>query len=537
MTLPTPSRTGYTFNGWYTAASGGTKVGNGGASYTPSADTTLYAQWTANTNTLYKVQHWQQKLGGGADYNNTNFTLITADTQNLTGTTATSVTPAVKTYTGFASPSTQTVAIAADGSTVVNYYYTRNSYSVTLSKGTGISAVSGAGSYQYGATVSINATVSTGYTWSVWTGAQTTSVQNHSFSISAQNVEYTAHATPVSYTVTYHGNGNTGGSTEISSHAYDAYKALTVNGFTKIGYSFTGWGTSVGGEVVYSNGQSVKNLASTQNANVDLYAKWTANSYTVEFNANGGSGTTVDQSFTYDVAQTLRLNGFSKTGHTFAGWNIAANGSETSYANGASVENLITDGSITLYAQWTPIAYKIHFDANGGTGMMQDMSVVYGELVTLSANGFSKPGYKFLGWSGSNGIDYDDKDSVINLADTNGAVITMTAKWELVAADFTINVAGLANGQSAVIKIGGTRADGVAFKELSFAVVGNGNTVTTVLADLPVGEYTVSVNGLWTWRYSSTTASANSATTNSVTIAFTSNGNVKWLNAYGQTIN
>ena len=95
----------------------------------------------------------------------------------------------------------------------------------------------------------------------------------------------------------------------------------------------------------------------------------------------------------------------------------------------------------------------------------------------------------------------------------------------------------MANGQSAVIKISGTRADGVAFNELSFAVVGNGNTVTTVLADLPVGEYTVTVNGLWTWRYSNTTASANSATTNSVTIAFTSNGNVKWLNAYGQTIN
>ena len=52
VTLPTPTRTGYTFNGWYTAASGGTKVGNGGASYTPTADVTLHAQWTLQTFTV-----------------------------------------------------------------------------------------------------------------------------------------------------------------------------------------------------------------------------------------------------------------------------------------------------------------------------------------------------------------------------------------------------------------------------------------------------------------------------------------------------
>lgn len=52
VTLPTPSLTGYAFNGWYTAASGGTKIGNAGASYTPTATITLYAQWTKNTYTV-----------------------------------------------------------------------------------------------------------------------------------------------------------------------------------------------------------------------------------------------------------------------------------------------------------------------------------------------------------------------------------------------------------------------------------------------------------------------------------------------------
>ena len=613
-TLPTPTRTGYTFAGWYTTASGGTQVTSSTKVTTASAHT-LFAHWTANTNTAYKVQHWQQKLTGGSEHNSTNFALVSEDTQNLTGTTAASVTPAVKSYTGFTAPSTQTVTIAADGSTVVNYYYTRNSYTVTLNKGTGVASVTGAGSYKYGASVSINATMSAGYSWNGWTGTHNTSTQNHQFIMPAGNVTDTANAAVINYTITYDlgggsvatvnpgsynvttasfalnnptkpgftfagwtgtglasattnvtiSSGSTGnrsytatwtenkyiiafnanggeGTMSNLNPSYTQSLTLTANAFTRTGYTFTGWNTAANGTgTPYTNGATVSELTTTSNGTVTLHAQWRANTYTVVFNANGGSGTTADQSFTYDVAQALRLNGFSKTGHTFAGWNTAANGSGKSYTNGAEVINLSAadGGTVTLHAQWTPITYKIHFDANGGTGSMQDMSVLYGETATLTANGFSKPGYKFLGWSGSNGIDYDDKDSVINLADTNGAVITMTVKWELAAADFTINVAGLANGQSAVIKISGTRADGVAFNELSFAVVGNGNgnTVTTVLADLPVGEYTVSVNGLWTWRYSNTTASANSATTNSVTIAFTSNGNVKWLNAYGQTIN
>ena len=61
-----------------------------------------------------------------------NYTIVSADTQSLTGTTASKVTPAVKTYTGFTSPAAKEVTIAADGSTVVKYYYKRNSYTITF---------------------------------------------------------------------------------------------------------------------------------------------------------------------------------------------------------------------------------------------------------------------------------------------------------------------------------------------------------------------------------------------------------------------
>ena len=85
-----------------------------------------------------------------------------------------------------------------------------------------------------------------------------------------------------------------------------------------------------------------------------LYAKWTANTYTVVYDANGGSGSMSNQSFTYDGQQNLSANTFTYPGKLFDGWNTAADGSGTSYSDGQSVKNLTaTNGArVTLYAQW-----------------------------------------------------------------------------------------------------------------------------------------------------------------------------------------
>ena len=89
-----------------------------------------------------------------------------------------------------------------------------------------------------------------------------------------QNRTLTAYADPNTYTIKYNGNGNTGGSTASSAHTYDVFKALTTNGFTKTGYAFQGWATSASGPVVYTNGQSVKNITSTNGDVINLYAVW-----------------------------------------------------------------------------------------------------------------------------------------------------------------------------------------------------------------------------------------------------------------------
>ncbi len=121
VTAPSdPSKTGYTFKGWNPAV----------PSTMPLNGRTCVAQWTPNTNTAYTVNHYQQNLDG-------TYPTTPAETDNLTGTTAVEVTPGVKSYEGFTAPSTQTKAIAADGSMVVDYFYTRNTYTITWKNSNG----------------------------------------------------------------------------------------------------------------------------------------------------------------------------------------------------------------------------------------------------------------------------------------------------------------------------------------------------------------------------------------------------------------
>lgn len=126
---------------------------------------------------------------------------------------------------------------------------------------------------------------------------------------------------------------------------------------SKTGYTFGGYYTSINGEgTQYYNadGNSARNWDMMEGTT--LYAKWTANIYTVEYNANGGEGTTASSTHTYGTGSALTTNGFTRTGYVFNGWNTNADGSGSGYTNGQSVLNLTetANGTVTLHAQWTP---------------------------------------------------------------------------------------------------------------------------------------------------------------------------------------
>ena len=202
------------------------------------------------------------------------------------------------------------------------------------------------------------------------------------------------------------------------------------------GYTFTGYTATNGGTIT---GTTNPFTLTMPNSDVTVNGTMTPNTYTVSFDANGGTGEAMaNMTFTYDQAQALTANTFTRTGYTFAGWNTAANGGGNSYDDGQEVSNLATSGTVTLYAQWTANTYTVHFDGNGSTGSLQgtmaDQSFTYDVAQNLTANAFTRTNYVFTGWNtqaDGKGTGYDDGQEVINLA-TSGTV-TLYAQWTFVA--------------------------------------------------------------------------------------------------------
>ena len=194
------------------------------------------------------------------------------------------------------------------------------------------------------------------------------------------------------------------------------------------GYLIGGWYTDAGLTIPATS------VTIAPSGEVTLYALYTPISYTVAFDANTGTGSMTSQSFTYDAAQNLTASTFTRTGHLFAGWSTTTDG-PVEYTDGQSVSNLASEdgATVTLYAQWTPITYIVHFDKNhnDATGTMADQTLTYDAPESLSANAFVLTDYGFTGWSTTAGgsIVYGDGESVLNLANGQDDVVNLYAQW------------------------------------------------------------------------------------------------------------
>lgn len=309
---------GYHFVGW------NKQISNNPYAFTVTDNAAYTAYADPNTDTKYVVRHWKQKLyldntqqyADGSKHDIDNYFL--AATDNLTGTTDTEVTPATKSYEGFTSPAAQKVTIKGDGSLVVDYYYTRNKYKINdddkdsgsddgnsdadSDKGNGIKDITGGGEYYYEEVVSMEAIVKNGYHWHIDDDCHTDKTQY-----------------PTGWKVTKPGCG-------IDKFLDD-----------------TGYGS-----------QKIKFVMPAH----DVYVKADAtnNSYTISFNANGGTGSMQEVNATYDVALTLPDNGYTRTTEfgtsKFLYWEDKKN--DTTYINNDTVKSLTDEfnGAVTLYASW-----------------------------------------------------------------------------------------------------------------------------------------------------------------------------------------
>ena len=341
--ITNPTKTGYNFGGWYLDTESITSE----SVYKYAKDITIKAKWTEGTNTKYTVNYYLQTID--KTYGSATESIV------YTGITNKTVEAELKTYEGFVTPSKQTVKILADGSATVDYYYERKELKVTFINGSTKKEVK----YLYGKenqAFTNNGFTKTGYTLTGYSekenGSKNYEVTN---TVSGEFIDTNYPSKTLyavweanTYKVVFNNNGGSGAKTELTC-TYDKDCKLSTEGFTKEGYTISGWSKISEGEIEYTANATVKNLAET--GSVTLYAKWSANTYTITYNANGGSGTMSKTTCTYDTNCTLAANSFTYEGYDFVNWAKDSATGET-YNAGSTVKNLATSGNVDMYAIW-----------------------------------------------------------------------------------------------------------------------------------------------------------------------------------------
>ncbi len=577
-----PTRTGYTFDGWTVAGNGITQTDNGTSTTFTKNQTgnmTITANWTpipykqivkvryqnadgtwgnysdvinANYNygstvswsraadATYKAASISYTVTGAntkyvSVYRNTYLQIVKVRYQNADGTWSNYSDVINANYLYGSTVAWSRAADAVYKTASISYTVTqantkyidiyRNTYTVTLNKGTGIASVSGAGTYYYGQSATISAELLTGYKWLNWTGTVTYGNISNTFTVDSDKT-FTANAEPITYTIRFNGNGNwnTSQGSYTQQFTYDLPATLTPNKFTRPdnttynsvnyikGYEFIGWGTSATQTTAtYTNGQSVSNLKNTDGAVLDLYAIW-KKPITLTFNFNGGkfNDSTANQVLNYtmynsELSHTFDIkpyyggfknnrisankginNKLTKTDtngiqYRFLGYSLNPNAtvpdSNFDVYSLSRTENYTIRDNTTLYAVWEPVLQMtVQLSAPKNSEIMRLTSDV---PVTTTLGNFKIP-------SGTRSTDIPSSAT----ASVNSATIgTNVTNKDLVT--YTVSAKGASN-----IKFS-TAADS---RILDIYTHGNNNTWFDKLNTTDKFEYTID-------NFSSTTSS------------------------------
>lgn len=405
-----PTRSGYTFLGWATSASATSATYQPGGSYTANASVTLYAVWSCNHASTKTV--WDTGCKWRKVCNNCGVTVSS-------GTTHGPYTYGDWVYySGSQHRRTQT----CNHGDYSGYEYASHSGSTMCEK--------------YSATqhkkYSYCSDCSSSY--------GTISYEDHTFSTFSSNGQtvstcsqcgYTK-TTAQTYTVSYNANG---GSNAPASQTKVHGVTLTLSSSVpyRFNYEFVGWSTSSSATTAtYTAGGSYAG-----NASVTLFAVWKYKpaTYTVSYDANGGTGAPGRQTKTYGVTLTLTTIQPTRKNYLFLGWSKDRNATSASYSAGGSYTD---NADVTLYAVWqyNPETYSIRYNANGGTGAPASQTKTYGVPLTLSAVKPMRAGYEFLGWS------TDPTTMLTNYAPgeryTDEASVTLYAVWRYIPKTYEV---------------------------------------------------------------------------------------------------
>lgn len=205
------------------------------------------------------------------------------------------------------------------------------------------------------------------------------------------------------YTLAYHGNKNTGGSTPSQTVNYNTKATVAKNGFTRTGYSFTGWNTRADGK---GTSHAVGSTP-VMTADINLYAQWKINRYTLTLKKGTGISS-VSGAGAYDYGTNVTIAAAEKTGYTWSGWT-------GTFAESAKQHKFsIPAQDVTLTANATPNKYTVTFDGNGGTissNAKKGLTVTFDAAAGNSIPNITaaRPGYEFTGWKAGSS---DDSESI-----------------------------------------------------------------------------------------------------------------------------
>jgi uncharacterized repeat protein (TIGR02543 family) len=442
-TLPTCSRTGYTFLGWYTASSGGTKIST---TTVVTKDITYYAQWSINSYTLTFNPNGGTVTPTSKDleYNSAYGTLPTP--------TRASDAQYTYTFAGWYTAATEGTQVTAATKmaakdTTVYAHWTSNTRSYTVSYQTTYGTLNRTSqSIAYNSKGSCTLTMPDNtaeftYTFVGWYTAANGGGTKVGSELTLETpaikgtVTYYAYVTrsTKSYTHTFSANGGGTVSPATITKAYNTALG-TLPTVSRTGYTFVGWfDTSA------ASGGTQATTTTKVTGTKTWYARWSINSYTFTFDKNGGntpSSTTITKEYNTAVGTlpTCTRNADNTYTYAFAGW------FDTSASSGGTQLTTATKvtSNKTWYARWTSTYknYTVTWDGNGGTPSKSSSSFHYNDaLGTLPTA--TRTGYTFKGWSTS-------KTGTVNVSTTTKvtANVTYYAVWTINSYTWTFDANG-----------------------------------------------------------------------------------------------
>ena len=380
-----PSRVGYTFLGWSTSATGGV-VYAPSASYTADADITLYAVWRERSDCEIRRVKSSNALNIRSEPS-TSSGIITA----LPAGSEIAVTE-IRIGGGHIWGKVE------EGWCALEYTdYVRGAlYSVSYNANGG-SGAPGAQPSAYGQTLTLSSVKPTRENYEFLGWSLSATAADAAYAPGGAYVNQTATSVvlyavwqKVGSTVSYDANGGKGAPAAQRKPFGESVK-LSTRQPTRTGYDFAGWSTTKDGAVEFAPGAVYR-----ADENLTLYAVWTVQTYTVRFDANGGSGAPQDMQKTYGTRITLPQVLLSKPDFLFLGWATEPDAQAAKYRAG---DTYTAEGNATLYAVWKPYSYLVVFRANGGSNAPASAWKVKDVPFLIPAEKPTREDYVFLGWS------------------------------------------------------------------------------------------------------------------------------------------